>query len=482
MLRAALVLALLAGCVVGAPPGFSDGDRWTAPLVAPLEGGRLLVPVTIQGTGPYLFVIDPDSDVSAIDSSIQRRLKLYTVGGPEQLSEADKRVPIFLSEVKQLSLGTLTVRNRKLRVFDEGTFWEDGRRIQGILGRDIIAASLVLAVDRDRGLVHLATHGNQPPPAGAAEVSFSRFNGRAVAEAVINQRHQVALHLDLGARHTLLWPARMDQLKLPRLAVQATLRDEFGSERAVSRGAMLAMLEVGGERENAILALPYADQRVREHELDGVVGQDFFAAFHVTADWHGKRFWLLRRTADLRATAAERIGRWGDDFAACPTPGCVTVSVAGGAGPAAAPPAAPEAAEPAAPGAAPAAAPSAAPAPGAASAAAPSAAPAPGAAPPAAPSAAPGAAPAAVTLRVERAAPTLGFAYDVLLEAVDASGQPLGLPRLAATLPEGMASISQPDLDPAYAGAASFVVLDVNRVGSRTCAASGCVFPLSSPL
>src|SRR5690606_33135640 len=108
----------------------------------------------------------------------------------------------------------------------------------------------------------------------------------------------------------------------------------------------------------------------------------------------------------------------------------------------------------------------------------PSATPAPTLAAPPPPAAAPG----AFLLRIERAAPTLGFTYDVLLEAVDEAGKPLGLPRLAVTLPQGLSSISQPGLDAAYAGAARFVVLDANLVGSRTCAGSSCVFALRSPL
>ena len=41
------VLVVGGGCAVGAPPGFSDGDLWTFPLVAPLEDDLLLVPVYV---------------------------------------------------------------------------------------------------------------------------------------------------------------------------------------------------------------------------------------------------------------------------------------------------------------------------------------------------------------------------------------------------------------------------------------------------
>src|SRR5687768_3332486 len=85
-MKRALACVLLAGCAVGAPPGFSDGDLWTFPLVAPLEDDLLLVPVYVADKKePMLFMIDPDSAVSTIDSALQSELKPYATEGPEEL-------------------------------------------------------------------------------------------------------------------------------------------------------------------------------------------------------------------------------------------------------------------------------------------------------------------------------------------------------------------------------------------------------------
>ena len=69
----ALVWLFATGCSVGAPPGFSSGDRWAFPLVGPLEDGLLITPATVHGHGPYLFAIDPDATVSAVDKNIVDR-------------------------------------------------------------------------------------------------------------------------------------------------------------------------------------------------------------------------------------------------------------------------------------------------------------------------------------------------------------------------------------------------------------------------
>jgi hypothetical protein len=63
------------------------------------------------------------------------------------------------------------------------------------------------------------------------------------------------------------------------------------------------------------------------------------------------------------------------------------------------------------------------------------------------------------------------FAYDVLLEAVDAQGVSLGLPKISATLDQGVPGLSQ-RLPQDYAKAAAFVVLDLNIIGVRGCGGS----------
>ena len=83
----ALVWLLAAGCTVGAPPGFSSGERWTFPLVGPLEDGLLLTPATVHGHGPYLFAIDPDANVSEIDKQVVEDAGLRIGVGPHRIDE-----------------------------------------------------------------------------------------------------------------------------------------------------------------------------------------------------------------------------------------------------------------------------------------------------------------------------------------------------------------------------------------------------------
>lgn len=458
-MKRALACVVLAGCAVGAPPGFSDGDLWTFPLVAPLEDDLLLVPVYIdEKKEPLLFMIDPDSDFSVIDSAAQSELELYTLPGTEVLNEADNKVKTFIAEVMKIKVGDLEVRNLKMRVVRAGAWSSGGRVIRGVLGRDIISDSLILSVDRDRGLAYLATQGHLRPQPGSTAIGVRHFLHREIAEVKINGQ-SYDLHMDLGARTSMLWPYLIDRARLPRIAVRAELVDELGTRREVSSGAMAARVEANEARADGIVFLPFDDRKFEDDHFDGALGQNFLSSFQVTFNWHEKKVWLKPRSGDLIATAGERLRRWGKVFDECSTPACVkVVIVRDEAAPAAA--------------AAPTPTPEPAPTDGG---------PAPSPPPPPETGSAPGTVAAVKEIRIDREGPMASLPYEVTLQAVDAQGQPLGLPRVLAHLRGGIPSTSFRGLSADYATAAGFVVLDVSPF-PRPCDGEMCVWTLSKPM
>lgn len=439
-------LAALPACVVGAPPGFSDGDTWTMPLIAPLEDDVLLVPVTINGKGPYLFMIDPDSEVSSVDNAIVSELELYATAGPDVLSEADHRVKTFIAEVPEAQIGELGIRNQKWRIHKVGTFWAGGRRVRGLLGRDVIADSLMFSVDRDRGVATIGKQGKLSPPTGADTISYRNFFNRKLAKVALNGGAEVTLHLDLGGRLSRMWPDKIRAMNLPQIPLQAKLVDELGVEQTVTGGALAASVTAGASEAKGVVIVPFADKRLETTDLDGSLGQNFFANFKVLANWHKKTLWLERRSGDLHAGAAERMGRWRGVLGDCQNPGCVSATLervtAGASRPASHPELFAAPGEPASDA-------------------------------PAAPVTEP--APQALVLTITREASASAHRLEFLLDAVDASGKTLGLPRLQGTFMPGKNQISAPLDATTYAGAAGFAVLDVNPLG-RACAKEPCLW------
>ncbi|HKE13677.1 MAG TPA: aspartyl protease family protein [Kofleriaceae bacterium] len=461
MRAVALIVLASTGCAVGAPPGFGKGESWSFPLVAPLEDDVLLVPVLIDGVPqPVVFMIDPDSAVSSIDSALQQQLKPYTRQVPHEVTERDQRVPVFMAEIKKIRLGELEVENLTMRIHKAGTFWAGGRQVRGIIGRDILADSILFYADRDRGIGILATQGSLSPPPKATEVHYRTFFHRRLAKVKINRR-DYTMHLDLGARTTMLWGPKIRTAALPKLSVRAELQDEYGTTWQETSGGLAAMVEMGNARVDALVVLPYGDRRVNPTDLDGALGQNFFSRFNVMVNSHEKTMWLKPRSGDIIGSAADRLTRWGNLFAGCPRPACVTIELVRGdtAQPAATGNAAPPASGQPAAGAAPVA----------------DAQPGTGEPPPSAQPAAPAPPPGTPPLReirIAREPRAAAATYEVLLEAVSASGEPLGLPRLRATLKAGVATLVERDLAPDYAAAATLLVLDASPF-PRACEPGG---------
>jgi len=430
--------ATLAGCAAGAPPGFSGGSSWALPLVGPLENGVLITPVTIAGHGPYLFVLDPDAASTSIDEDLVRELDLYTGNGPRLIDESDTSRPSRVAELPAVTLGTLTVRGLTVTVHPVGTYYNEGRPIRGVVGRDVIADSLVFGFDRDAGMAYLAAHDAFTPPPSAVRLGYRIEDANDTPGIAVPRRvtaveingSPATLHLDLGAVPSQLRPQRWSAARLAPVPYQITLVDEVGGQRTIDKAGIANHVVAGGASSMGVTMVPFADRRWEEQDIDGSLGLNFFAGYVVWADWHERRFYLVARDGEQDRTQ-QRLDRWRlPGREACRIDGCATArldripSMPAPSTPAMAPD------HPAAP-------------------------------PPA-------------TVMVERDPALEDLALEVLLEAVDASGEPLGLPRLVANFAPGTAAIHQ-RVAPAFANA-RFRVLDMSPFARACPTADGCVF------
>src|SRR4051812_18589272 len=89
---AGVLAAAACGSPSPVPPMFSAGDSWTAPLVGPLEDDLLVVPVFVNGKGPYLFAVDTDAPVSVITKHVYQDAALQLADeGPTLDDESDQQ-------------------------------------------------------------------------------------------------------------------------------------------------------------------------------------------------------------------------------------------------------------------------------------------------------------------------------------------------------------------------------------------------------
>jgi len=326
-----IAVLLAASCAIGSPPGFSPGETWTFPLVDPLSDGRLVVPVTIHGKGPFLFAIDRDAASTMIDPDVAAELGVRALSEIRVDDYDDHSHPAWYAELTDFEVGNLTLSLVPVTILPKpGRFDEDGRRIHGVLGRTFIADSLVFGFDRDRGIAWLSTQQAFKAPSGATELALDRVSNAGVKVAwrpVVKEAKVgntvVDLHPDFSRLTSEL---AVDKWQASGLAQTEwglqIVDDSSGEVRDVSKLGIAPHVTVAAAVREHVGFVPYDDKRLWKYKLDGVLGLDFFRPFKVAADWHHEKIYLTPRE-DLHASLATRMGRW-PELATCEHPGCAT--------------------------------------------------------------------------------------------------------------------------------------------------------------
>lgn len=339
---AALVGALLgalvaSSCAAGAPPWFAKGDSWTVPLIGPLEDGLLLVPALVNGKGPFVFAIDPDAQVSIVDQDVVTQADARTGEGPHLLDETDTQQTRYYAEILEWNLGTLTVKQRPAQLVPAHTFDSDGRRIHGVIGRDIIADSLVFSFDRDLGVITLATQKTAKVPPNAIPLPYDSLRSQIENVEVLPVSRRlvkanvdgvpVELHLDLGATPSQLRYRTWAKAKLVESELKLVLADEVGMPRNVTKQGLAETVTAGTATSKGVAFVPFEDRRWKDQDVEGTLGLSFFKPYSVTANWDKSTFYLSPRK-DAVANKIARFSRWQSKrLASCATPGCVKISL-----------------------------------------------------------------------------------------------------------------------------------------------------------
>lgn len=331
-MRAVLVVAMSAGCAIGAPPGFSAGETWTFPLVDPLADGRLLVPVMVHEHGPYLFEIDRDSP-TVIDPTVAVEAGVRVRGPTRMVDHDDTGHAAFWTELTDVHVGTLTISLVPVELVSKPNLYDrDGRRIYGVLGRDLVADSLVFGFDRDRGIAWLQTQQAFHPPAGARTIELQRLtsDGYKVNDQPVVRAHVGAAAFDLHPRFAYpVGEIPREQWRAAGMddeARQVEMPDWSGTRWTVHEVGIAPQVTIDGVVADHVAFASYEDKRGYYDRFGGVLGMSFFRAFAVAADWHHRVMYLSPRADPVQSRAA-RIARWGSTFDSCPDARCVELAL-----------------------------------------------------------------------------------------------------------------------------------------------------------
>lgn len=281
--RAALLLIVLW-------PAVPAAEDWHVLRLTP--AGAVVVPVEIQGEGPFAFLLDTGSSRSAISASLARRLGTREVGETTVLTPAGRAVRP-LAPLPRISLGGSPPAASLAMILPDDDLAR-GFRADGILGADVLLR-FVLTIDYAQARISWTRAGGVDTP---FSLPLREDEGRLAVTVphpacAIKPRDCAPLILipDSGADGVVLFnrPERAMRFVTPLDA--GAVRSLAGVRVAQRVRIDAASLEAVGLHGQiaSLVDLPAEDSLA----ADGLLPLHLFA--RVTLDGPGKTLTLVRR-------------------------------------------------------------------------------------------------------------------------------------------------------------------------------------------
>jgi predicted aspartyl protease len=154
LLLASGLAAATSACVAvpSAPPASSEPGEVPVQLVGP-GGAALVVPVTVNGAGPFSFVLDTGATLTCVDEALAAKLDLPepvgTVGYGGTLAGVGR---VRLVRIDSLEVGTARATDVQACAIDLASMRRTGLDVQGLVGLNFLKAYRVTLDFRERTL------------------------------------------------------------------------------------------------------------------------------------------------------------------------------------------------------------------------------------------------------------------------------------------------------------------------------------------
>lgn len=296
-----------------APPERVDTARGKMPVLTPADiddtlaiGGsdidarkvesRMTVAVTINGTGPYRFVVDSGADSSVVGERIANRLKL-PAGSRTILNSITDTQLVDRVRVEELEVGPTKVYNLQVPVLRERDLGA-----HGMLGLDALVERRLM-MDFENRLISV-DEGRTPPPKYSDEIVVTARlrKGQLVLTQVRANRERIDAVVDTGSEISIGNNILRDRL-LSRNRSQFTEVEVTGVTGTTSKMpiAIVRELKLGSV---VLQNVPIAFADIPPFEVFGIdkqpsllLGTDVMENFRkVSLDFHNRkvRFQLKR--------------------------------------------------------------------------------------------------------------------------------------------------------------------------------------------
>ena len=176
---------------------------------------RIIVPVSVNHTGPYDFILDTGTLITMVDPSLAAELHLVTEGQARVVSVGAQASASF-ARLDLLEAGSHPVANQKVLVYDLDNLQATGLHVRGVLGEDFLEqfdmlidnAHRLLCLD-DSTAMRADVKGLHVPLLAAAQTSdgVPLPTSLIVSVRLSDGMRPVRMELDSGANVCFLYNA-----------------------------------------------------------------------------------------------------------------------------------------------------------------------------------------------------------------------------------------------------------------------------------
>ena len=212
-----------------------------------LAGGRfVVVPVHIDGRGPFNFLLDTGTDTTLLTPGVAARLALRPTSRVVLATPAGTRAAAR-AEVRAVAVGPKLIGGGEVLIDELEEIRALDPRLDGVVGQNFLGR-LNYSLDYSRKLLHVE-EGQDAPPAGA-RVPVAREEGKLFVSAPSKRRDAAALRLlvDSAAGGLVLFdsPSCREALEIESPPGRA-IRASTNAGSLLARRGQLRSLHVGGE-------------------------------------------------------------------------------------------------------------------------------------------------------------------------------------------------------------------------------------------
>ncbi len=274
----------------GKQRGMQTGhETWVTFRLAGSKQALILVPVFVDGRGPYSFVMDTGATTTVVSNELADALALPR-GEKQDGRGAAGKMTLVESRLPSLTVGHQTLDGLPVSVTDLSFLGRAmGEQVDGALGHSFLRHFVITLDYATNALTLRRPVGDLGRALDEREIAFRYANAEdplVVVPIFVNQKGPYDFALDTGASRTVISLELAAEFGLA--AEKISQMTAGGGNGTVSR-VQLSSLAIGAARQEnlAAAASDFLTQLSEElgSKLHGIVGYDFLRHYRVTLDY-----------------------------------------------------------------------------------------------------------------------------------------------------------------------------------------------------